>query len=198
VAYGSNLAADRFACYLSGGRPEGGLRTYEGCLDPTPARRSRAVTIPHRVGFAGRSPVWGGGMAVMDPAADGALRTPARAWLVTIDQFAGIVAQERHGLVESVDVDAAMTDGLTTLGAGPYGTVVHCGDLRGRPMLTCTSGDLSGGWTPPTAGYLRWLGRGLGESHAMSTDAAAVYLAGLPGADQAWTAACVRAVLETA
>ena len=33
VAYGSNLALDRFRSYLCGGRPSGGLREYAGCRD---------------------------------------------------------------------------------------------------------------------------------------------------------------------
>lgn len=39
AAYGSNLAAVRLRCYLAGGRPPGGARTYPGARDPSPPRR---------------------------------------------------------------------------------------------------------------------------------------------------------------
>ena len=42
VAYGSNLRAARFGCYLAGGRPDGACRTYDGCRD----RTRRAATSP--------------------------------------------------------------------------------------------------------------------------------------------------------
>ena len=61
VAYGSNLRAARFACYLAGGRPDGACRTYEGCRDrPRPAATSPSgCRAAWR--FAGASRTWRGG-----------------------------------------------------------------------------------------------------------------------------------------
>ena len=59
VAYGSNLAARRFACYLSGGRPTGGTREYSGCRDPRSPRRTLSLELDGGLVFAGRSPTSG-------------------------------------------------------------------------------------------------------------------------------------------
>jgi hypothetical protein len=155
------------------------------------------LTLDRRVGFAGCSAVWGGGVAVLDLQSDPAVRTPARAWLVTVAQLADIVAQERHAPVFPVDVQRVRCEQVVTLGPGRYGTLVHCADHEGLPVLTCTSARRPGGWSAPAAGYLRWVARGLGESHGMSAAASASYLSGLPGAEDRWTAAEMEATLTT-
>src|SRR6266516_3153562 len=92
VAYGSNLASERFRCYLAGGRPAGARRRYDGCRDTRPPRAGRAVELPGGIFFALRSRVWGGGMAFYDPALPG--RAAAHAYLLTRGQFADVLAQE--------------------------------------------------------------------------------------------------------
>ena len=67
VAYGSNMNAARFACYISGGRPRGGSRTYLGCRDQSPPRRDVGIHLGGGITFAGSSTVWGGGIAFYDP-----------------------------------------------------------------------------------------------------------------------------------
>ncbi|WP_020391263.1 hypothetical protein [Kribbella catacumbae] len=46
VAYGSNLAIDRFRCYVAGGRPAGGMREYAGCRDPSDPESVLSLEIP--------------------------------------------------------------------------------------------------------------------------------------------------------
>ena len=96
VAYGSNLAAARLACYLEGGCPPGGSRVNPGARDRTLPTRSEPVDLPGTTYFAGRSPQWGGGVAFYDPDEPG--RTAARAFLVTAGQLADIAAQEMYRL----------------------------------------------------------------------------------------------------
>src|SRR5262245_47282713 len=92
LAYGSNLSAARFTCYLRGGRPPGALRSYEGCRDRSPAARDVGLRLPGRLTFGGVSTVWGGALAFHDRRAEGSLA--ARAYLVTFGQFSDVVAQE--------------------------------------------------------------------------------------------------------
>src|SRR3954467_542512 len=92
VAYGSNLALDRFRCYLAGGRPVGGMRVYAGCRDTREPERIVSLQIPGGLGFAGESGVWGGGMAFYDPSAPGLVA--GRGYLVTAEQLGDIAAQE--------------------------------------------------------------------------------------------------------
>ena len=39
ASYGSNLARDRFLCYLEGGRPKGATRTYLQVMEENTAAR---------------------------------------------------------------------------------------------------------------------------------------------------------------
>ena len=80
VAYGSNLSSQRLRCYLVGGRPLGGRRTYLGARNPSEPRQTRPVELPGGIHFAGESLAWGGGIAFYDPAATG--RVFARAYLL--------------------------------------------------------------------------------------------------------------------
>src|SRR5687767_6536481 len=106
ASYGSNLARDRFLCYLRGGRPEGATRTYPGARDTSDPQGDEPMLLPGGVFFGWRSPTWGGGIAFYDasPRVDGASRHDgsaeagayARAYLITESQFADVAAQEMH------------------------------------------------------------------------------------------------------
>ena len=63
VSYGSNLSADRFACYIVGGVPPGGSRANPGARDRRLPERTIPVDLPGTGYFAGESPQWGGGVA---------------------------------------------------------------------------------------------------------------------------------------
>ncbi|TWP46500.1 histone deacetylase [Lentzea tibetensis] len=188
VSYGSNMHADRFACYLEGGVPEGGNRRYPGCRDPTPPRAARGCSAPGGVYFATTSPVWGGGRAFYDPGLPGVMH--GRAYLVTAAQFSDVCAQEMYR-EPGVDLDLGevLETGRARLGEGRYETLVRLGD-DSCPMLTFTA-PWSFGDEPlvaPSLPYLRMLGRGLMAAHGWSAREAADHLAWLPGAAGAWTA----------
>ena len=92
VAYGSNLSARRFACYVSGGRPRGGSRTYLGCRDRTPPRRDVGIRLAGGVTFAGSPRCGAGAWPSTTLHADGEMA--ARAYLLTFGQLSDVVAQE--------------------------------------------------------------------------------------------------------
>jgi hypothetical protein len=172
VAYGSNMCAARFQCYLSGGRPSGGSRTYLGCRDTSPPRRDLGIHLPGGLVFAGASGVWGGGMAFFAPRADGQLA--GRAYLITVGQLNDVAAQETW-----------------------YETLLPLDDRDGLPMFTITSlEELEP--TPPTAAYLRTVLAGLSETFSWTADERANYLLRAPGVAPAWTARSLVALCETA
>jgi hypothetical protein len=193
AAYGSNMHAERFACYLRGGRPPGGARTYPGCRDPRAPERQVPVVLPGQMYFAWESAVWTGGMAFYDPTAAGT--TPGRAYLVTAQQFADVAAQEMHrepgadlDVDLALDLDLALTEvlaqGTAQLGPGRYETLVCPGHLDGLPLLTFTAP-----WrieqaplNPPSPAYLQHLAAGLAETHGWPPDRIAAYLSTRPGA----------------
>ncbi|MFD9127964.1 histone deacetylase [Kitasatospora sp. NPDC059571] len=196
AAYGSNLLRARFDCYLAGGRPPGAARTYPGCRDPRPPAADTALLLAGSVYFAGDSGVWGGGLAQLDPQAPD--ESPGRGYLLTVQQVADVAAQEMHrvpGAAPDLDLAAALAPGRHRLGPGRYETVVCCGTLDGRPVLTLTT-SVDGADDPlaaPSARYLKVLLAGLGEAHGWPPDRAARHLAARPGAAGRWTAAGILA-----
>ncbi|ACY97462.1 MULTISPECIES: hypothetical protein [Thermomonospora] len=199
VAYGSNLARERFQCYLAGGRPEGAARHYTGCRDATPARAERALTLPGGIYFAHTSQTWGGGMAFYDPQLPA--RTAARAYLLTVGQFADVLAQEmRRRVGADLDLSEALRTGRQRLGPGRYETILRVGECDGHPMLTFTAphGALRADLNAPSAPYLRMLGRGLRQAHGWPAERAASYLAACPGAREHWSPQDIAGLLQDA
>ena len=187
VSYGSNMAADRLACYIEGGVPAGGTRANPGARDPRPPRASIGVELPGSVYFAGHSPQWGGGVAFYDHEAPG----PAfgRAYLVTAGQFADIAAQEMYRVPDPEDpIEEIVIGGLDPeyagrhhVGPGHYETLVEVGRIAGAPMLTFTAphGLDHVEHTEPSPEYLAMLASGLQEAHGWDHAEVARYFARL-------------------
>ncbi|MDG4804224.1 histone deacetylase [Micromonospora sp. WMMD980] len=198
VAYGSNLHAARLDWYLRGGRPPGGLRAYPGCRDCRPPRRTVPVLIPGGIYFAGESRAWTGGMAFYDPELPG--RAAVRGYLVTIEQFADIAAQEmyRPPGADLAGIRTAAGTGRATLGPGRYETLLRVGERDGLPMLTFTAGHraVEVPWNRPAAVYLGMLARGLREAHGWDVARTVGYLAGRPGVAGRWSGAALRALVR--
>ena len=192
VAYGSNLALDRFRSYLGGGRPSGGLREYAGCRDTRDPARLVSLHVPGGLVFAGDSTVWGGGMAFFDRRALG--RIACRAYLISTGQFADLTAQEMRrppGGEFARELEGLLTEveSLQTLGSGHYDTILRLGAYEGAPLLTVTHGEVAD-LTPaaPSAAYLSQIATGLREAHGWTAERIGTYLAAAPGVRGAWTA----------
>jgi hypothetical protein len=201
LTYGSNLASERFRCYLSGGRPAGARRDYPGCRDPSAPTRAVGIEVTGGLRFAAESGVWGGGMAFFDRTGAGVVA--GRAYLVTADQFGDIAAQERRrppGGEFARDLAGLLPDVETVVATGPghYETVVRIGERDGAPVFTITHHDVPG--LPPTApssAYLRWIVVGLREAHGYDDQRIARYLVAAPGLRGAWTETQIAALAAT-
>lgn len=201
AAYGSNMHAARFDFYLNGGTPPGSRRTYPGCRDSQPPRRTLPVMMPGGIYFALESMVWTGGMALYDPELPD--EAAARAYLISAGQFADIAAQEMHRDpgVDLEVLDQVVSVGHVRLGDGRYETLVYGGDLDGYPLITFTapwrSADVE--LNPPSAAYLINIATGLHESHRWDAEQVATYLGKRPGVAGHWAPGdlddLVRAVL---
>ncbi|MBB6171724.1 hypothetical protein HNR23_001784 [Nocardiopsis mwathae] len=197
ASYGSNMTPSRFAYYVAGGVPPNGSRANPGCRDRTPPRDRRAVWLNGGVYFALTSRMWGGGLALLDPALPGAV--PAHAYLLTAGQFGDVAAQEMYRSPGAdLDLGAALREGRDVRGEGRYETLVHCGRLDGWPVLTLTAhwsrNDVE--VAAPAAAYLELIGGGLRGVHGWPAERVAAYLARRPGAQGAWTAGEVAALLS--
>ncbi|WP_036569241.1 hypothetical protein [Nocardioides sp. URHA0032] len=187
VAYASNLSLERFRYYLRGGAVPGGSRTYPGCRDAADPEEAAGLCLPGRLVFAGRSTVWGGGMAFHDPGGPG--QVAARGYLVTPGQFADVVAQEVRqppggrvalGIEDWLREQDGTPDGwdATVL----YDSVTVLGRRNGVPLVTIARRDVAGMTpVPPAAAYLSWIVTGLREAHGWETDRIDRYLARMPG-----------------
>ncbi|MGW4210879.1 hypothetical protein ACWEIJ_23010 [Lentzea sp. NPDC004789] len=189
VSYGSNMHADRFACYLAGGTPDGGTWSYPGCRDTTEPRRTLGCSARGGVYFATVSPVWRGGRAFYDPDLPGS--TFVRANLITAEQFGDVFDQEMYRApgTTHLDLREVLRHGRTKLGPGRYETLLHLGDRDGHPMLTFTAP-----WTfgeeplvAPSGPYLRMLGHGLLSAHDWTLRDTADYLSRLHGVAGVWS-----------
>ncbi|CEF97397.1 unnamed product [Ostreococcus tauri] len=121
-SYGSNLCAERFRCYLAGGRPPGASVEQPGARDSTvpfavpPTRQcpTSSIVVPHRMFFAKASPWWSnGGVAFLDVTReeeDASLHSVLRLYRITLDQWNDVLAQE-SGLNpnEEAAVEARLT-----------------------------------------------------------------------------------------
>ena len=173
VSYGSNMARDRLACYLQGGRPPGAKVTYPGARDAALPRAEAGIELPGTIYFAGESKVWGGGMAFYDHSVPGP--TPAKAYLITAEQFADVAAQEMHRPPEPdsplerlvFDLPAGSSH---SLGPGGYETLLVLDDADGVPMITFTAAHSSSDieHTQPQEPYLAMLRTGTAEVRAAS------------------------------
>ncbi|MGH3360226.1 MAG: histone deacetylase [Nocardioidaceae bacterium] len=196
VAYGSNLLAERFGCYVAGGSPAGSMRTYPGFRDPAPPRRTEPVTVTGGIYFAGESKVWSGGSAFLDPGLHGTVA--ARAYLIGAAQFGDLAEQEMlREPLDDRDLSVVLADGRHVYGQGRYETLLRLGERAGVPMLT-----VSAPWTAataelaaPTGDYLRTIGRGIAEAHGWDADRVGRYLAEAPGAADRWRADQIAALL---
>ena len=191
VAYGSNLALDRFRCYLRGGRPSGGLREYAGCRDGRDPASVISLHVSGSLVFAGASTVWGGGMAFLDRSASG--RVACRAYLISTEQFADVTAQEMRrpaGGEFARELEGKLTEvqSWQTLGPGHYETIVRLGVHAGAPLLTVTHSDVAD-LVPaaPSAAYMSQICAGLHEAHFWGAKHVGRYLAPAPGVSCAWT-----------
>ena len=176
AAYGSNLSRRRFDIYLRGGRPDGATHTYPGCRDISDPADEDVGDIPSELCFGGWSQTWGGGVAFVRPSETA--RSKVRLYLITLEQFADVVAQENWLKPGSIEIDPAKD---TVLDGRMYGVVPRLGDREGLPVLTITQAAQTEIAVPAPA-YLRPIAEGLAEAHGLGADEIVAYLASAPGA----------------
>jgi len=94
ACYGSNMCAERFRCYIEGGRCAENGRWYEGCLKNKSLWTDSAVaTFAGEMYYGNASSSWGGkGVAFFDPSAEGVTRM--RLYKITYGQLEEVKSQE--------------------------------------------------------------------------------------------------------
>jgi len=173
AAYGSNLERARFLRYLQGDD------THVGARDRTAPRASARARLDHALGFGHTSARWGGGVAYLQ-AEPGSGEALARLWLVGVDQFADVWAQENRAAPGDVEI-ALGPVGISARGvdlsASPYGRLLRWPARGGMPVVGFTSA-VPPGENRPSAAYLAAMARGLSDGCGLAPEAIAAYLAG--------------------
>ena len=123
ASYGSNLLAERFGYYLSGGSMGQQTVGHIGARDSTPATANRSWKARHELRFGGESRRWDGGGVAFVNAEPGSGECVVRLWLLTAAQFDDVAAQEnqmRPGdlVVDHVELVLAHGPGLGSRGGG--------------------------------------------------------------------------------
>ena len=198
AAYGSNLSAERFACYIGGGTAAGASRALPGARDRRQPESWHALRLPGRLSFRGHSPTWGGAPAIFEPATltgHGGTEVFARAWRLGWDQLEDVMAQENGRATIPLDVESvALVDGTSMLvGPGRYDRLVCVGIHEGLPVLTFTAPASLELVLPeaPSPAYLAHIITGLRETFGLVDSEVVEYLGGAAGA----TPDLVRAAL---
>lgn len=182
-SYGSNLCADRFACYIQGGRPPRATHTHAGARDRRPPRDTLALQVPYRLYFTGTSTAWGGSPAFIDTERSDAHPSLVRAYLITWKQFEDVVAQENGRGSSPLRVSTLTEGAFELIGPGRYENLLCIGEQGGVPIVTFTAPWTLREITPgaPSLDYLTTLVTGLREAHELDGDALVSYLGAAPG-----------------
>ena len=155
AAYGSNLSAERFSCYIQGGTCSANNRHYSGCADKSLWTDEYFTTVNGHMYFGKESTTWGGGVAFFTHNTRGA--AIVRLYRITRAQLMGVRKQE---------------------GSSPewYGHIECLGvERNGEPIYTLTSETVHKCHSPSEA-YLTLIKNALVTEGHLSEKAAMRYL----------------------
>lgn len=122
AAYGSNLSAERFACYIRGGFCRENSHSYSGCADKSLWTAEYFTSVSGQMYFGKESITWGGGVCFFDASITGS--AIVRLYRITRAQLMDVMKQE---------------------GPSPawYGHIQCLGvETNGEPIVTLTSDRL--------------------------------------------------------
>ena len=192
ACYGSNLKAERFNCYIAGGKPKGSIGMESaGSIDRTPFQSTATFETDWQLYFAREFVGWGGkGVAFLQPShtddrtpkSQDAIKTGAlcRLYKISFEQFVDVVLQENGGRSSRSDLRQAVknevvhalqdlsTTGSTVLRQGIldgswYRRMVRLGTHEDLPVLTFTTAEQLK-FVSPAKAYLQTIALGLMES----------------------------------
>jgi len=169
ASFGSNILAERFNCYLKGGRVEGMIRDMPGSRNKTTPKEWHVWhNLPHRLFFAHSSPTWeGGGVGFVDfyenndeegdevdhlsasrtnTKQQTTLGTSYRLYRITLEQFNDVLAQE-NGMVPGDGNCQALTSDEANSLARKWNEVVSAknenGAKHGGMVAACVEGSIT-------------------------------------------------------
>lgn len=184
AGYGSNVLADRFLCYIIGGRPTGSQKTYEGCRDKTPPKQQKPTIIKHELYFAKKSKAWeNGGVGFVNIEANESSKTFAKMYLITKQQLEDVAKQEtdsEHYL--TINFEEGVSRGYSIFKSPSwYGRLLYLGKDTGLPIFTLTNEISLSHVTRPSTSYLLTIANGIRQSHKLTTKELVEYFSNKKG-----------------
>jgi hypothetical protein len=188
ASYGSNISAERFMCYIQGGKPKGATRNYLGCTDTTRPIDQKSIQIPHELYFAKSAGVWnGGGVCFINPEKNQKAETLGNMYLITRQQFLEVVQQENN-TNEYIDIDFNKTqkDKSSVVRKNSwYGKLLYLGEEDNAPIFTFTNEKfLLNDINSPDPHYLKTIIKGLIDTHHLNKSQLKAYLLSKKGIDK--------------
>ncbi len=186
ASFGSGLSIENFMTFIEGGKMDGADRICVGCRDKTAPKKSMFLSLPYDLVFAGQSSTHSGGLAILGTDRSSKSHTIARAYLITVEQFEDIAAQENFQ-TESIrlPLTAAIRAGHATIkgikGTRTYDELLYCGEYDRMPMFSLTSLKPHSQYTAPNPFYTQSLCKGLSQHPELNAKTAIEYLANRPG-----------------
>lgn len=187
ATFGSGLYKDNFMSGIKGGKLDGAKRPYTGCRDKSAPLKDMFISLPHELSFSGSSYMWlDGGHATLDVRKSSKAHTIARAYLITIEQFEDLAAQE-NGQTEAVrlPLSKAIRSGHATIGnikgARVYDELLYCGQQDRIPIFSLTNIGPRGPFSSPSPEYTRALCKGLSQNPVLDIQAVIDYVVNKPG-----------------
>ena len=201
ASYGSNCSQSRFLTYLRGGRPSGSDREQHGARDSSDPLGDGPVEFTHSVCFAGHSPRWGGAPAFLEHRLSEGPGALGRRYLITVDQFADVLAQESRRAFDSVELpefDSLTPGERVIIGRGPYDALVPLEPIGGVSCVSFTSPAAPELRVPrpPSGPYLRTIVTGLAATHPLDKEVIAQRICRAAGVQPTWDEASVIALMH--
>lgn len=183
ACYGSSLSYDRFLCYLEGSKAAGASRKNKAARNSQEPVDERAYFIPHALYIAQKSLMWDrGGVAFLKPTSDPKVQTWGRLYLICREQCEDIFRQDNAQADAVLDWDCILNQqpSATTIGEGWYNTVLHIGELEGKPIITFTSSQIHN-VNSPSESYMQMFIDGLHDCYGIGKEGVKSYLKNIPG-----------------
>lgn len=189
ASFGSNLAEDRFLCYIKGGKPPGSSKIEKGARDQSMPLDMKAIELPFSLYFSGYSERWGGGVAFIGLTKQESKKTLGRMYLITKQQFVDVVNQE-NGLDESdINLSDVIKNQSFVMKESLYGNLLHVGNEASVPIFTFTyfKDQHDQEVTSPSKSYLTMLIKGYKETYTYKDEQIIEYLIDKPGVKDNWS-----------
>jgi hypothetical protein len=183
ASYGSNLNAERFLCYITGGSPTGSTRLETGCKDPSLPLAESTFIINYPLYFAEQATGWQSqGVAFIGLNHGMDTVTYSKKYLITMEQFLDVVQQENSGIFCDIDLNEVKEKGSIVFRHNAwYGKIIYLGEDEGYPIFTFTAPwDLADvEMKKPSHNYLATIIKGL--KTAYTNEEIYLYLQNKPG-----------------